>query len=348
MAEWVYRLPSDDCVSVRARKKPLLLAGFLGPETSGDGPPVLALDLMPGKEEDRPASLAVGPSGRSATVRGVYKAVPWSCRVSENAEGGWTAGFVSPLQREYLAMHVVLVPLLRRLLLDRGIAMVTGAAFQLADGAVLVAGPTGQGKTVLLLAAMERGAPLVGDEYLGLREDGTLAPVARLLALRAGTFAQAPRMLERLSRRRKAALGISKLVSRVTAGRVEPLVHVSPSELGLPAIPEPRALVRRFFWLQPGADPRSSAACETMTAGEAAGQLSIMQAAHDLWYGDLGVLFDALRRAPAGADHGSRWRETVERGLAGAGCYRLTFPAGEGVPEDVLQIVLAPGGQEAG
>ncbi len=340
MGEWTYRLLYGVRVSVRARSKPTLLAGFLGPETSESGPVTLVLDLAPGKEEVPGVSLAVGRTDGSVAVRGFYKAIPWSCRVSERADGGLDAGFRSPLQREYLALHIVLIPLLRRLLLDRGVAMVSGAAFELDGEATLLAGPTGQGKTALLLGALERGARLIGDEYLGLTKDGVLVPVGRVIALRRETLARAPRMRERLAKHRKAALRVSGLLSRITAGRVEPLVHVAPIELGLDAVLEPRASLHRFFWLAPQAGSGWGVGCETVLAGEAVGLLSIMQAAHDLWYGDIGSLLGALGGGRAESEYGSRWRETVERGLAGAQCWRLAFPAGEGAQEDVLDHVV--------
>jgi hypothetical protein len=331
LTEWRYQVPPDVGVVVRARAKPKLLAHVLGPETTAGSPPSLVLDLASegGREPERPL-----------TVRGVYKAVPWSCRITRGGEGGWTLGFGSPIAREYLALHVALLPALRRLLLDCGVAFIGAAAFESGSGATVVAGLTGSGKTSLLLGALERGAAFIGDEYLGISERGDVTPVVRALALRDRTLALAPSLLGRLSRQRRVALRAASLAAMLTGRRLEPLVHLPPSELGLRPSGDRPVAARRLVWLERGAE--RTMRIEPLDVPEVIERLAIMQAMHDVAYGDLGALLDAGRGC-AGTDYASRWRAVLERGLSGVSCYRLLVPARAGIPPEALERVLSVG-----
>lgn len=343
MTAWSYRIPSDIGVTVQSRRKPSLLAHFLGEEAPDQDEASLILDLGSRRDEQPRALLSIDPASRALTVRGVYKAIPWSCRLSRGTQGAWVLGFRSPILREYLALHIALIPSLRRLLLERGIALVPGAAFE-SDGAMtLLAGPTGGGKTAVLLGALEKGARLIGDEYLGLSGGAEVMPVARVLALRRSTLSLAPRTLRRLGWRRRLSLRILEVVALLTRSRFQPLIHVTPADLGILSASDTNARARRLFWLESEAGAGPAVRCEPMSVREAAERLAIMQAAHDLWYGDLGAFLDLPRQDRATPDYGSRWRHTVEHGLAGASCYRLTFPADGPASPEVLEQVLRSG-----
>ena len=316
-----YTVPPGLVVTVRSSGRLRLLSHVLGDETPSQATPALDLDLS-GRDGEATA--------RDTTVRGVYKALPWSCRLSPRAEGSWSIAFRSLLYREYLALHIALLPSLRRLLLERGVAMSIGAAFVRDGDATLIAGRTGRGKTSLVLGAIERGASFIGDEYVGLHESGDVTPVIRSLALRRATLSLAPRTFARLSVSRKLSLRIAQAATSITRGFLQPLVHIPPHEL-IDGAPEAAGHLRRFFWLEAADAVR----CEAMPSGEAAEQLATLQQLHDVAYGDLGAFI-------GGAPYPDRWREIATHALDGVSCYRLSLPARADIPREALDLVLEP------
>ena len=331
MADWHYCVPPDLLVRIRAPKRPALLSRVLGEEAPA-GEPSLVLDLA-SRTPATAGVLSIDRTAGSRTVRGVRKMVPWSCTISSVAEGPLAIEFHSPVLREYLAFHIALLPALRRLLLHRNVALIPGAAFERNGEVTVLAGMTGGGKTSLLLGALERGAQLVGDEYIALSETGDVTPVVRVLALRRGTLGLAPKVAGRLSASRHVALRAAEIASAVTRGRLDPLSHVSPAELRLPA-ERAGGAVRRLFWLEPD----GGAALEPMTARSAMQQLSMMQAVHDLAFGDIGPFLDP--ESCAGVDQEARWRSVIERGLQDATCYRLSVRRG-GLAEALERMLAA-------
>jgi len=312
-----YTVALDLTIAVRTKKAPKLLASMLGPETQGDNAE-LTLDLAGGDEAGGPQN-EYGTSVIS-TALGVYKAVPWSCSLSRGDDGHWTLGFKSLAMREYLAMHIVLLPALRLLLTTRDIALISGAAFAEDGATTILAGPTGTGKTSLLLGALERGAQFVGDEYVGLSSDGVVSPIARSVALRLATLALAPEAADRLSGPRRVALRIAELVSTATRARLEPLSHLRPAQLGLQVATEP-GNVRRIAWLE-AVETNQSPTLEAMSSEEIVRQLALRQAVHQVAYGDITPFMEAV---PGCEDGAARWRRTLAGGLADVECVRLTF-----------------------
>lgn len=327
MTTWSYRPLADLALAVRARHAPRLLATLLGPEAPPAGEPSLVLDLTP---ETAVAPLALDGEG-VVSVRGSYKGVPWSCRLTPRGEGSWEIAFRSAVFRDYLAFHTALLPVLRRLLLARGVALVSGAAFELDGETTLVAGPPGSGKTKTLLAALARGGRLIGDEYLGLREDGELVPLVRAIALRRGSLAES-KLGGRLPRRDHVALRVQALLSTITRGRLQPLLHIAPAGLGI-TVAEPGRRVGRFLWLEP--DSSTTNTIDALPIAEAVRRLLLMQRAHDVWYGDVGALLPA-------SDYAARWSEIVSPALDGAFRARVSCATGRSLPRDLLDgLVVA-------
>ena len=343
MSLWSYCVPPDIRVSVQTPHRSSFLSRCLGEEIPGPGEPALLLDLVSRRKEQPRGLLSADPVDGALTVRGVHKAIPWSSRISRRSGEGWTLAFSSPILREYLALNIALIPSLRRLLLERGVAFLSCAAFEMDGTATLLAGLTGRGKTTLLLGALERGARLIADQGLGLGENAEVTPVVRALALRQETLALAPQMLRRLKPGRRSALRAGQVTAHLTRRRLQPLLFLSPSELGVSPVDGGWPRVRRLFWLESEPGTESGVRCERMDVRDAVTQLSIIQAVHNLLYGDLGDFLDAAGGKLTGMDYGSRWRGTLERGLEGASCYRLSFRTGEGVLSEVLERVLQPG-----
>ncbi|MEX2158723.1 MAG: hypothetical protein WEB04_04900 [Dehalococcoidia bacterium] len=314
-----FLVPPGLLVSVRTGRAPRLFSHCLGDATNATAEPALVLDLAPRNDPSA--------SPRDVTLRGVYKVLPWTCRIAPRAEGSWAIAFRSPVFREYLALHIALLPTLRRLLLDRAVGMAIGAAFELDGATTMVAGTTGRGKTSIVLGALERGATLIGDEYIGLHDDGDVTPVIRSLALRRATLALAPRAYERLGAQRRGALRVAEILTFVTRGFLQPLVHVPPQDI-LDRAPAPSGRLSRLFLIETG----DAARRHEIDRAFALEQLATMQALHDVAYGDLGALL-------GGAPYPERWREIVARALEGVACYRLVLPRGD-VPAEALDLVL--------
>ncbi len=309
-----YTVEPDLTIAVRTKKTPKLLASMFGPETQGESAE-LTLDLTGDDDVQNQDGASAG-----LTARGVYKAVPWSCSLSRGDDGRWRLGFKSLAMREYLAMHIALLPALWLLLTTRSVALVSGAAFASDGMATVLAGPTGTGKTSLLLGAVQRGAQLVGDEYVGLSSDGGVSPIARSLALRSATMALAPEAANRLSGPRRMALRIAELVSTATQARLEPLSHLRPEELGLNVATGP-ANIRRIVWLE-AIETDQSPSLQPMSREDVVQQLALRQAVHQVAYGDITPFLEAVA---GGEDADARWRRTLMDGLANVECLRLTF-----------------------
>jgi hypothetical protein len=292
----------------------------LGSEVGASRPPDLLLDLA-----SRSDKLTEHQARRS------YKGVPWHCSASQTA-GTPTLSFTSPFVREYLALHIALLPALRRLLLDRAVAFVGAAAFESDGAATVLAGLTGSGKTSLLLGALERGAAFVGDEYLGVGETGRVTPVVCAIALRQETLALAPTVASRLGLARRRALRAASLTRRLTWGRLEPLVHVPPAELGARIASAQALPIRRLIWIEQAV---GSPRLEPLAVSDVIDRLAIIQTMHDKAYGDLGALFDRARGHAE--DYPARWRAILQNGLRDVTCSRLLAPS---LSLEALELVL--------
>jgi hypothetical protein len=314
VAEWSFLVPPDITVTLCASKRPSLLTRALGPEIAREPNATLVLDLGGGIDASAPIE------------HGRYKTVPWRSQVTAHG-GKQNIAFQSPLFREYLAMHIALLPALRQLLLDRNVALIAGAACASGYGATLLAGETGAGKTAALLAAAARGVLLIGDEYVGVSTAGAVTPVLRVFALRRGTLAAEPERARRLSGRRRLALLLALLAARLSFGRLDPLVHVSPAELGVELAPDRPQPIATLLWLDRAAPENP----QPMTASDAVEALLGVQQAHDRAYG-----------VPPDSN-AVRWRETLSRGLERVRRLRAAAPLAPGV----LDGVVAAGSSEA-
>lgn len=305
MSDWSFDVPPDLTVTLRASTRPALLARCLGSEVAPHAVPSLFLEL--GAKE------ATGD-----VARGRYKGVPWRCGVTTRPDGRLALSWRSPLLREYLALHIALLPALCRLLLQRDVALITGAAFASGGKATVLAGETGAGKTALLLAALGSGARLIGDEYIGVSAAGVVTPVLRVIALRSAALGAAPQLARHLSARRRLGLRAAATAALLTGRRLDPLVHVSPDELGIP-VSDRAAQLSRLIWLERGAKARPGG--EHMEAQQVIDALGRANERHDNAY--------AVPLSLALGERGhARWRDVLASGLRNVRCERLALPAG--------------------
>ncbi len=322
MAEWRYRVGPDIEIAIGSRRKPRWLSRILGGEVAEATEPSLVLDLA-ARGESAAGAPPSGSASGPATGRGVYKGISWRCSVQREGDR-WRVAFRSRLFQEYLALHIALLPALQRLLLDRDLTLIHGAAFTSADGATLLAGMTGSGKTALLLGAIREGGQFIGDEYLSLSAAGTVTPIIHTLALRQASLRLAGGALQPLNPLRRLALRTAAVAAALTGRRLDPLNHIPPQELGLPVADDTGHQVRRFFWLE-GGDAASPVVCEPASPAEVVDKLSLMQQVHDAAYGDLQPVLDAAAGSAAD-EHSEHWRAALARGLADVSCYRLRYP----------------------
>ena len=119
-------------------------------------------------------------------------------------------------------------------------------------------------------------------------------------------------------------------------------MYLSPSELGVTSVDGGWPRAKRLFWLEsePGMEP--GVRCEPMDVSHAVDRLSMVHAAHNLLYGDLGAFLDLARGGSTEARDGPTWRQLVERGLDGVASYRLSFPPGDRVLSQALEHLLQP------
>ena len=310
MPSWRYAVSPNITFSVRTRRRrPTLLSRTFGPEVA-HGEPGVVLDL---------GGSAGHEHGTATTTRAVYKAVPWSCEVDRTGEA-WGLRFRSPAMREYLAMHIALLPALRYELAMQGVALIPGGAYEDDDGATVIAGPTGAGKTSLLLGSLGHGSRFIGDEYVGLSSAGHVSPVVRSLALRRASLALVPGAADKLSTSRRIGLLAAEFVTTLTQRRLEPLSHVRPEELGM-KVADGGADVKRVVWLEPFA-ASGSPAMQPMSEDELFHRFVERDAVHQEAYRDISLRLQLL----AGHDEaGVGWRRALEACLLRVECYRLRF-----------------------
>ncbi len=310
MPSWQYAVSPDVTFSVRTgRGKPALLSRTFGPEVV-DGEAGITLDIGGGDDHDDIVT---------TTARAIYKAVPWSCQIAHTSRT-WKLRFRSPAMREYLAMHIALLPTLRHELATRGVALVAGGAYEDDSGATVIAGTTGAGKTSLLLGSLGRGSRFVGDEYVGLSGAGNVSPVVKSLALRRASLALVPGAADKLSTSGKVGLLAAEFVTTLTQRRLEPLSHVRPEELGMSVV-DGEHNVKRLIWLEPSSAEEAPALVR-MTEDELIQRFVERDAVHQEAYGDISLRLQSL----AGRDEARiGWRRSLEACLLNVECYRLRF-----------------------
>lgn len=310
MSSWRYTVSPDVTFSVRTGgRRPTLLSRTFGPEVA-DGQPEVILDIGGSDEHN---------DGVTTTARAIYKAVPWSCQISRTSTV-WKLRFRSPAMREYLAMHIALLPALRYELAARGVALVAGGAFEDDGGATVIAGPTGAGKTSFLLGRLGRGSRFVGDEYVGLSSAGHVSAVVKSLALRRASLALVPDAADKLSTSRRVGLLAAEFVTTLTQRRLEPLSHVRPEELGMKVATD-GAVVKRLIWLEPSAASERPV-IDPMSEDELLQRFIERDTVHQKAYGDISLQLEST----AGHDEAEAgWRRSLEACLREAECYRLRF-----------------------
>lgn len=277
-------------------------------------------------------------------IEGGHKTVRWRVSLGGRAEpplhahialGGAPRSFALSLTQGY-----VVEPLLSIAAAFRGCVFVPAAALRRGEGAVLIMGRSGSGKTSLSARALSAGREVLGDDQVILDRSCALWPFPRRMRFYSDLPRTAPGAYRRLPRRLRAGLVARRVVRSLSRGFVAPPIRVPPALLG-PA-PAGGPLPLRSVAL---IDRRASVdepRVERIEGGAAAGlavELLDQQRAH-LRELQSSAWSDALQRAH---------REEVEI-LTGCfeacSCERVTIPATWAAPralDALMRHFSAPG-----
>lgn len=132
-----------------------------------------------------------------------------------------------------LVHAAVLVPLLRAATWRRGGVLLRAAGIELDGRRIVATGWSGSGKTGLVVAALRRGGAYLGDDWVALGSDGTVAPVPARLFLRDRTGPDgAPHRTAAMAERalRRASRGTDGRMSRVLDTLADWAFHAGTTE----------------------------------------------------------------------------------------------------------------------
>lgn len=175
------------------------------------------------------------PTASSAVLRGGHKSVCW--RVSLGEPGnvlrahiqltGAPSAFGHSLVQGYFVEPMISLAAVRH-----GCVLVPAAAIREGDGAVLLMGRSGSGKSSLSARALADGREMLGDDQVLLDGSGQLWTFPRRLRFYADLRHTAPAAYRRLPVKARFGLAGRAVVRRLTKGFVAPPIRVTPAELG--------------------------------------------------------------------------------------------------------------------
>lgn len=190
---------------------------------------------------------APGPAA-TRPLAGGHKSVRWQVGVSDPGEvplratielAGRPLSFVLSLVQGYFVE-----PLLSLATAARGYVLVPAAALVGEDGAVLLMGRSGSGKSSLSARALAAGQTVLGDDQVLLDRAGTLYAYPRRMRFYSDLARTAPSAYRRLGRTARAGLVARGAVRALSRGYVAPPIRLSPRELGPPPAAEAVPLSR--------------------------------------------------------------------------------------------------------
>jgi len=210
--------------------------------------------------------------------------------VAISVSGGPPAFALSLVQGYYVE------PLLAVALARAGYAALPSAGVVDGDGAVVVMGRSGTGKSSMSVRGLARGHAILGDDQVVIGADGGCWRYPRRLRLYPDVEHTAPDAWHRLRPSTRRILRLRRVIRRVTRGFVAPSLAVPVAELGAPVAADERVGASRLVIVE------RSGEVETLTERERDADWAARAAA--------GVLADQRRRFSTMA--GGRWAVALQ------------------------------------
>jgi len=202
-----------------------------------------------GDASDVEAALRLWPVPPGGAAHGGHKTARWwvalakpdvrPLRVEMAIAGGPPSFALSLVQGYYVE------PLVAVALAEAGYVALPSAAILSDDGALVVMGHSGSGKSSVSVRALARGLRVLGDDQVVIGTDGGCWPYPRRLRLYPDIEETAPEAWRRLNPSTRRALRLRRRVRRVTRGFVAPSLPVSQAELA-PPVERVRSPARRL------------------------------------------------------------------------------------------------------
>jgi hypothetical protein len=225
------------------------------------GPQVPAM----GEAPDVAAAITLWRAPPRGAARGGYKTARWAVDLAEPdarplrvemAIAGGPPSFALSLVQGYYVEPLVAVALA-----DAGYVALPSAAILSGDGALVVMGHSGSGKSSVSVRALARGMRVLGDDQVVIGTGGGCWPYPRRLRLYPDIQETAPEAWGRFDPSTRRALRLRRHVRRLTHGFVAPSLAVAQAELGPPA-ERARSIARRLVVVMRDADTSVTTARE--------------------------------------------------------------------------------------
>jgi hypothetical protein len=217
------------------------------------GPPVPG----PGDTPDVEATVRLWRAPPGGAARGGHKTARWwvdlalpetrPLGVGVTIAGGPPSFALSLVQGYYVE------PLVAVALAETGYVALPSAAILSGDGALVVMGHSGSGKSSVSVRALARGMRVLGDDQVVIGADGSCWPYPRRLRLYPDIQETAPEAWRRLDASTRRALRLRCHVRRGTGGFVAPSLPVAVTELAT-AVPRIRSTACRLVVVVPDPD----------------------------------------------------------------------------------------------
>ena len=305
-------------------------------------------------------------------MAGGHKTARWRITLGDPREhpvrvavrvGGGPPGFALSLVQGYYVEPLVAVALARA-----GYAALPSAGVVAADGALIVMGRSGTGKSSMSVRALARGRGILGDDQVVIGADGGCWPYRRRLRLYPDVEDTAPEAWQRLRPSTRRTLRVRRMIRRASRGFVAPSLAVPVAELRAPVADE-RVRAARLVIVERSSDVATLtehdrdagwaavAAAEVLadqrarfaSAADPRWATALEEAAQHGARGAAGVAAAAADRPGAGsrgvgrAARGERARRAAGPRPLMALAVRLSAPAAQEIDERTFVIVAARG-----
>lgn len=198
------------------------------PQVPATGTPHVEVDVRFGRP----------PPGRTRFCSGGHKTARWRVALSPPDDrplrativlAGGPPSFALSLVQGYFVEPLVAVALGRE-----GYVALPSAALTMRDGAVVLMGRSGSGKSSVSMRALARGRAVLGDDQVVLDGEGRCWPYPRRLRVYSDLRDTAPAAWHGLRRSTRRSLRVRRAIRRLSHGVIAPSLAVAATEIGPP------------------------------------------------------------------------------------------------------------------